>query len=77
LSEGVRNKEVMRRIYGAFSIETHEYVQQYYYERQLGMKLWAKFALIVINVIYNFRRVIPVLITTAVFVSVVVYHPFS
>jgi hypothetical protein len=51
LSEGVRNKDVMGRIYGAFSIETYEYVQQYSYERQFGMELWAKFALIVINVI--------------------------
>jgi len=41
------------------------------------MELWAKFALILINVILNFRRVIPILITTAVFVSVIVCHPFS
>jgi hypothetical protein len=43
----------------------------------MGHGIMGEFALILINVILNFRRVIPVLITTAVFVSVIVYHPFS
>jgi hypothetical protein len=67
----------MRRNYDAFCIETRDFVQRYKYRRQLGMELWAKFALILIKVTLNFRHVIPVLITTSVFVPVIVYRPFS